>query len=432
MGIKGLRAELLAVSTPFELSELRGQTVCVDGHGWLHRGAIGCAKSLAEGEKTQRYADFVLERVNMVKRQGVGCILVFDGLPLPAKSGTHEIRRAKRATALKAARIASEDGDEERAAKLYAQTVEVTEEMVRVTIGVVGDAARCCLVAPYEADPQLVSLCLSGVAQGVVSEDSDIFAYMALCHLKHTPLIMSLELTGNGRAIWGASPEVFAGAGKLRSSLCSLLELSGRMFLQACILSGCDYAQGAFGVGPVKAADTVLSLRSVRDDDQRLSRSARRLSNEIDYPDVVKNAEAAFYHALVWDKQTSSETAKESWSCRPLYELLDQGDSKLVVPKLDRRDLVGSRLLDFQVSNNHPRNQHQEQQRKAVKKVSAATSTSKRKTEDASVTRKKRPFAAFSALEGRESSNGILLRYFRPVASKSVLESACQLTSIDR
>lgn len=316
MGIKGLHSELVAASTSFELGELRNQTVCVDGHGWLHRGAIGCARQLAECVPTRQYAEFVVDRVKLLATYGVRCIVVFDGRELPAKRETHRLRDLKRASSLEAARACV---DTERANKLYAQTVRVTPEMVKRTIDSIETArvgargplrAVRTVVAPYEADPQLVALCIAGEADGIISEDSDIFAYMAACQLHYTPLVMQLDASGSGLAIWGARPEVFCrgsrGSARFRGALRGILDLGdrgGRMFVQACVLVGCDYIDGATGVGPVTAAENVLNMRHCQDHDERLVRLAKRLAPSTDgFAAAARRAEAAFYHAWVWNR----------------------------------------------------------------------------------------------------------------------------------
>jgi exonuclease 1 len=39
-----------------DLRKYAGETLGIDGYGWLHRGAIACAIELAQGKPTRKYA----------------------------------------------------------------------------------------------------------------------------------------------------------------------------------------------------------------------------------------------------------------------------------------------------------------------------------------------------------------------------------------
>ena len=68
MGISGLHAQLKSAQAPIEAEELRGKTLCVDGHALLHRGALSCCEDLAEGVTTTKYADYVVFRAKMLSK----------------------------------------------------------------------------------------------------------------------------------------------------------------------------------------------------------------------------------------------------------------------------------------------------------------------------------------------------------------------------
>lgn len=74
-------------------------------------------------------------------------------------------------------------------------------------LGVTHDMEKNCLaalrkcnvdivVAPYEADPQLAYLCHIGYCDGVMSEDSDILVYSAVCGTPF-PILYKFEKSGN-------------------------------------------------------------------------------------------------------------------------------------------------------------------------------------------------------------------------------------------
>jgi exonuclease-1 len=45
---------LKSIQKPTELKNFAGDTLGIDGYGWLHRGAIACATELAEGKPTRK------------------------------------------------------------------------------------------------------------------------------------------------------------------------------------------------------------------------------------------------------------------------------------------------------------------------------------------------------------------------------------------
>lgn len=81
---------------------------------WLHRGTYAYAEDLAQGKATtkcvalrgaaahsrsrvdtrDRYINYALQRVRMLRHFGVVPVLVFDGGPLPSKAGT-ELERER-------------------------------------------------------------------------------------------------------------------------------------------------------------------------------------------------------------------------------------------------------------------------------------------------------------------------------------------------
>ena len=186
MGISGLHHQLKPAQKRIDVAELKGRTLALDGHALLHRGALSCAEQLAEGEPTTRYAHFAVQRVQMLAAKGITAIVVFDGAPVPLKRHTNQERRAGRDQALADARqwklecerrhAAGEDRDEaiERMRKAYGQTVSITSTMVETTKRALEKEGARCLVAPYEADAQLAALCVLGLADGVITEDSDL------------------------------------------------------------------------------------------------------------------------------------------------------------------------------------------------------------------------------------------------------------------
>lgn len=93
MGITGLLPLLKPASKEMNVEQLSGTVALVDAYCWLHRATIGCATDLYYGKETSHYLKFCFNRIEFLENVGIKCILVFDGLALPAKQGTKDARK---------------------------------------------------------------------------------------------------------------------------------------------------------------------------------------------------------------------------------------------------------------------------------------------------------------------------------------------------
>lgn len=94
MGITGLLPLLSSVSSPTNISHFNGCTAAIDVYSWLHKGIVCCAEQLFNGEETDQYIQYVINRTEIVINAGVKPILVFDGQNLPAKKMTEQQRQS--------------------------------------------------------------------------------------------------------------------------------------------------------------------------------------------------------------------------------------------------------------------------------------------------------------------------------------------------
>ena len=156
------------------------------------------------------------------------------------------------------------------------------------------------IISPYEADAQLAHLCQIGYCDSVLTEDSDILVYSAICGVPFNVFykfdrvgavqvinfgdinfigansdseIDAVELPSSQSSedfvsISGKSTKNSSKAAKEKeekSFLPTLKHFKGpsgrRMFAQMCILAGCDYSESIFGVG-MMAAQKVLHYLS--------------------------------------------------------------------------------------------------------------------------------------------------------------------------
>lgn len=249
MGVKGLLGLLKSIQKQTSLKSYAGQTLGVDAFGWLHRGATGCAYQLAADKPTTFYITFVLNRVRMLLDFGITPYLVFDGDAVPSKKDTNSKRREEREAAKELGLMLFRSGKKDQAQQELQKAVSITPQM---TYNLIEELRRMnvqVLVAPYEADAQLVYLEKIGVIDGIISEDSDLLVFGA------QRLITKLDQHGSCAEIRRTD--------LVLNKTVSFAGWSDSMFRRMAILSGCDYLKNINGVGLKTAHDFVKRHKEV-------------------------------------------------------------------------------------------------------------------------------------------------------------------------
>jgi len=219
------------------IRQFANKSIAVDASSWLHKAGYTCADRLVEATENKirdavaekRYTEYMLKRcdelLNVAKISTI--YLVFDGVRVPLKSGTNAEREARRKANLAEARRLMAEGRTEAAKDKYRACVKATAEMAQVVAGAVmerwgkyGDNAKVkCVFSPYEADAQLAKLCADGITHAVVTEDSDVLVYSAVCR-KPFPIIYKLDKTDGSCDVvtmdWLLNPEYLPPSAKSR------------------------------------------------------------------------------------------------------------------------------------------------------------------------------------------------------------------------
>lgn len=196
-----------------------------------------------------RHIDFVLNRVRMLLFFGVTPYLVFDGDNLPSKSGTETDRFQKREDSKKLALELHNKGRTAEAQQEFQKAVDVTPYMARQLIEELKRMKVQYVVAPYEADAQLVYLERQGIINGILSEDSDLLVFGA------KRLLSKLDQHGDcieiNRGEFAACRDI------------SLIGWTDADFRRMCILSGCDYLPNIPKMGLKTAYRNVRKYKNV-------------------------------------------------------------------------------------------------------------------------------------------------------------------------
>ncbi|KAK4157688.1 hypothetical protein C8A00DRAFT_39968 [Chaetomidium leptoderma] len=285
MGISGLLPLLKSIHRPTELKKYAGETFGIDGYGWLHRGAVACAIELAQGKPTRKYVDFAMNRVRMFKYFGVTPYLVFDGDFLPSKAKTEDSRAKRREESKKIGLELLRAGKPAQAHSELQKAIDVTPEMARHLIEELKKAEVPYVVAPYEADSQLVYLERQGLISGIVSEDSDLLVFGA------KRLLTKMDQHGQCIEI-------------NRRDFCAVREVSltgwtDNEFRHMAIFSGCDYLDGVNNVG-LKTAYRLIRKHKTPERVIKMLRFDGKHRVPESYSEDFKQAELTFLHQRVF------------------------------------------------------------------------------------------------------------------------------------
>ena len=238
-----------------------------------------------EAKPGDRHIDFVLHRVRMLLYFGVTPYLVFDGDNLPSKAGTEQDRHRKRQESKALGLELQRKGRMPEAYQEFQKAVDVTPYMARQLIEELKTMKVQYVVAPYEADSQMVYLEQQGLIHGIISEDSDLLVFGA------KRLLSKLDQHGNcieiNRANFTACREV------------SLVGWSDADFRRMCILSGCDYLVNIPKMGLKTAYRSIRKHRTV-EKALRMAQFDGQLQVPADYLANFKQAELTFLYQRVF------------------------------------------------------------------------------------------------------------------------------------
>lgn len=246
---------------------------------------------MVKGIKTTRYIDYCLKYVRMLLALNIRIIMVFDGRSLVAKAGTNEKRRTDRNEAKKKASEFLRSGLIEEARKEFVKGVDITHEHAVELMKECRKLGVDCITAMYEADSQLSYLEKIGLAEYVISEDSDLILFGC------SKIIFKLQL--DGRCLLFESS-------KLHLCLsCTPDKFSFEKFRRLCILSGCDYLDSPVGIGLVKAAKFMMMT-----EEDEMSKALPKIPSYLNMKKLTitdeyivgfQKAEATFKHMYVYD-----------------------------------------------------------------------------------------------------------------------------------
>lgn len=250
MGVTGLLPQLKDIQENVSLEKFRGKRVAIDSYAWLHRAVFSCSWDLAQDLPTDKYILYFQRRIKMLEHFGVEPYFVFDGDDFNNKKDTEEERSKNRINNKNKGLECLENGDKKNASLYFSKCIDVTPEMAKSVIEYLKKREIKYIVAPYEADPQLVYLENLNLVDAIISEDSDLLIFGAK--------ILLTKLNEFGDCI-EINRDNFK---KCKNFPFGLLN-QDQLRMMAC-LSGCDYTNGISNIGIIKALKLVRRLSNMK------------------------------------------------------------------------------------------------------------------------------------------------------------------------
>lgn len=247
----------------------------------------------------------------MLKHYGVVPVLVFDGRTPKVKDDEVQRRvdrmaedKTKGLMLLDKINHTPTDKDTSKlkseAESHFQRCIRVTPEMKQELILLLKKMKIQYIVSPYESDAQMTYLCKINYTQGIITEDSDLIVYSAVIN-KSYPIIT--KLTDNGEVVEYTLQSILNG-NKTDKFWKQMKVMTNTMFIQGCIMSGCDYLKSIDGIGTNKAFKLLQKYHMYNDDERmkhiilELQRQRKKNIPEGYVNDFEKSYNAFFTHKV--------------------------------------------------------------------------------------------------------------------------------------
>lgn len=285
MGVQGLLPVLKSIQEPTTLERFRGKTLAIDTYAWLHKASFTCAEDLVLEKPTKAYINYFRKKLDMLKHFNITPYFVFDGDYLPSKSGTEKERELRRNEFKKLATEAKRNGNIKLSYSYYQKACDISPEMAKSLINELKIKLIKYVVAPYEADSQMVLLEKLGLVDGIISEDSDLLIFG--CKTLITKLDDKAQCIEIKR-------ENFK---NIKNSYIN--GFNDDQLLLMAVISGCDYTKGIPGIGMQKSIQLIKSYKTFERIIMSIKVEGKNIPNQ--FEEEYKRAKIAFRHQIVFN-----------------------------------------------------------------------------------------------------------------------------------
>ncbi|KAI5190249.1 exonuclease 1 [Nematocida minor] len=252
MGITGLLPMLKDHINYVEVSDLRGMKMGVDGYSWLYKAITVYAADVYlrpnDPDVVNKYVNFCVRKCKALIAHNIQLYFVFDGEEHPMKKATNQKRRKRKAEAQSKIEACMKRGNMREAKALMSRCLKVDDAMVSNLMRALKEMSIPYMIAPYEADPQLVYLEREGYIDCITTEDSDLIVYGAKKVLFKLNEAQGGEFYNRERILANCPVSVS----------CLLTQLK-----EIVSLCGCDYTDGISKVGLITAHKLMMMHKTV-------------------------------------------------------------------------------------------------------------------------------------------------------------------------
>jgi len=256
MGILGL-SKLIADRAPGSIQEndiksYFGRKVAIDASTAIYQFLIAIRQGDQQltndkGEVTSHVAGMFYRTVRLVEK-GIKPVYVFDGKPPSMKSGELAKRTERREEAEKKLAVAQEAGDQGEVAKYERRLVKMGKKHMEDCQKLLKLMGIPVVLSPTEAESQCAALQKGGKVYGVATEDMDALTFASGRLLRHMTFSearkMPIQEFDYEKVLEG-------------------MDFTHEMFVDLCILLGCDYCESIRGIGPKRAHDLIKEHKSI-------------------------------------------------------------------------------------------------------------------------------------------------------------------------
>eukprot|EP00826_Nyctotherus_ovalis_P034736 TRINITY_DN2915_c0_g2_i1.p1 TRINITY_DN2915_c0_g2~~TRINITY_DN2915_c0_g2_i1.p1 ORF type:complete len:569 (-),score=132.32 TRINITY_DN2915_c0_g2_i1:127-1833(-) len=297
MGIEGLLQVLKPITLKTHIKAFANKTAAIDASSWLYKGVYSCSWEVSQGIETYGYLHFMVSMIQLLQRYEITPVFVFDGPTLPLKRMTADKRSQNKQANKKMAEDFLAKGEDSKAKTMYSRCMSITKEMSFTAMDLLHHMGIKYVVAPYEADVQLAYFCVKGVADFVISEDSDLLVYGC------PNLVLKLDSDGNCENITlqkTLTDRVFLTHNR-DAFIKDIAEFSHDRFVELCILAGCDYLKNIPGIGLRRAVKFLKSATLEEAVDEIDARGPYAGKVPEDYLETAGKIKAQFSYGWVVD-----------------------------------------------------------------------------------------------------------------------------------